>query len=95
MKKWLICLALSTLITGLGLLYITGFLAQDRCLDSGGRWLGMMSGCHGGNDYNTGYLTSPMVIAILVGIILGISSALVQLHTLLFVGPKSKSQQLK
>ena len=79
-------------ITGFGLAYITGYLAQDRCLDSGGRWLGIMSGCDGGNGYNTGHLTSPLALAILIGIMLGISSALLQLHTLLFVRPQRRDR---
>ena len=83
MKKWLISFVVSTFISCLGLVYFVSLMAQDRCLDSGGRWLGVMRGCDGGNDYSLQFLTSPLAIAIFSGIILGISSALVQIHTLL------------
>ena len=59
-------------------------MAQDGCLDSGGHWLGLIQGCDGGNDYSMQYLTSPLAISIFLGIILGIGSALVQMHTILY-----------
>jgi len=84
MKKWGISFAISTLISCLGLVYFISFMAQDKCLDSGGRWLDFIQGCDGGNGYSMQVLTSPIAIAIFLGIILGISSALVQVHTLFF-----------
>ena len=83
MKKWLISLVISLLISSLGLVYFVLFIAQDKCLDSGGRWLGGLSGCDGGNGYSIENLVSPLGVAIFLGIVLGISSAFVQLHTLL------------
>jgi len=83
-KKWLICLAISTLTSCIGLVLFIQSVAQDKCLDSGGRWLGLIHGCDGGNNYSIQNLTSPLAIVIFLGIILGISSALVQIHTLLF-----------
>lgn len=29
--------------------WLAGFVAQDRCLDSGGRWNGETRSCEGGN----------------------------------------------
>ena len=84
MKRWVISLAISALVSCLGLVYFISFVAQDRCLDSGGRWLGLIQGCDGGNGYSMQFLTSPIAIAIFLGIILGISSVLVQVYTMLF-----------
>ena len=84
MKRWLLSLAISTLASCLGLVFFTVFIAQDACLDSGGRWLGFIQGCDGGNGYSLRYLASPIVITIFLGIILGISSALIQIHNMLF-----------
>ena len=50
MKKWLISLGLSVVLCGIGLGYFLCFIAQDTCLDSGGRWLGIMAGCEGGRE---------------------------------------------
>ena len=83
MKKWIICLGISVLISSLGLVLFISSSAQDGCLDSGGRWLGLIQGCDGGNDYSMQYLTSPLAIVIFLGIVLGISSALVQVHSML------------
>lgn len=84
MKKWIISLAISALISCLGLVCYINFMAQDGCLDSGGRWLGLIQGCDGGNDYSMQYLATPIAISIFLGIILGISSALVQVHSILY-----------
>ena len=84
MKKWIICLAISLVISFLGLAYFVNFTAQDGCLDSGGRWLGALDGCDGGNGHSIQYLMSPLAITIFLGIVLGISSALVQLYSILF-----------
>lgn len=83
MKKWIISLAISTLVSCIGLVLFINFMAKDRCLDSGGRWLSLFRGCDGGNDYSMQYLTTPLAIAIFLGIILGIASALVQVHSIL------------
>lgn len=83
MKKWIICLAISTLVSCIGLVCFIYFMAQDGCLDSGGRWSGLMQGCDGGKDYAMQFLALPLAIAIFLGIILGISSALVQVHSML------------
>jgi len=83
MKKWIICFGISVLISSLGLVWFISSSAQDGCLDSGGRWLGLIQGCDGGNDYSMQYLTSPLAIGIFLGIVLGISSALVQVHSML------------
>ncbi len=84
MKIWGISLAISALVSCLGLAFFVSFMAQDGCLDSGGRWLDLTQSCDGGDGYSMAYLASPIAIAIFLGIILGISSALVQVHTILF-----------
>ena len=84
MKKWITCLAISLVISFLGLVYFLNLMAQDGCLGSGGRWLGAFDGCDGGNSYSMHYLISPLAITIFLAIVLGISSALVQLHSILF-----------
>ena len=84
MKRWGVSLAVSALVSCLGLVYFISFMAQDRCLDSGGRWLGVIQGCDGGNGYSIQSLTSPIAIVIFLGIILGISSVLVQVYAMIF-----------
>ena len=84
MNKWVISLAISLVISFLGLAYFVNFTVQDVCLDSGGRWLGALDGCDGGNGYSIQHLMSPLAIIIFLAIVLGISSALVQLHSILF-----------
>lgn len=91
MKRWGISLAISTLISCLGLVYFLSSVTQDRCLDSGGRWIGLIQGCDGGNGYSIQFLISPIAIVIFLGIILGISSALVQVHTMLLKSFNSKT----
>ena len=91
MKKWIISLAISSLISILGLVWFISFSAQDGCLDSGGRWLGLIQGCDGGNGYSMQYLGSPLAIVIFLGIVLGISSVLVQVHSMLFRSPNTKT----
>ena len=83
MKKWLISLTLSLAISTIGILYFLIFIAQDNCLDSGGRWLGALNGCDGGNEYSTEYLTSPLAMGIYIAIVVAIGSALIQLHSIL------------
>jgi len=41
---------MSTLVSCIGLVCFIYFMAQDGCLDSGGRWLGLVQGCDGGKD---------------------------------------------
>ncbi|MBL4826948.1 MAG: hypothetical protein JKY66_04425 [Spongiibacteraceae bacterium] len=84
MKKWIVSLSISVFVSCLGLVYFVVFMGQDRCLDSGGRWLGLAQGCDGGDGYAMKYLMSPLAITIFLAIILGISSALVQLHSIVF-----------
>ena len=84
MKRWVISLAISALISCLGLVYFISFMAQDSCFDSGGRWLGLIQGCDGSNGYSMQFLTSPIAIAIFLGIVLSISSVLVQVHAMIF-----------
>ncbi|MDO6805969.1 hypothetical protein Q4595_26165, partial [Wenyingzhuangia sp. 1_MG-2023] len=79
MKIWLICLALSMLISVCGLIGFIYVSAQDICLDSGGRWLGLISGCDEGKTYSLQYLSSPLAIMVFLGITVGISSVLVQI----------------
>ncbi len=83
MKKWLLSLAISALISFIGLVWFIRSSVQEACLSAGGRWLGLMQGCDGGTGYSLQYLTSPLAIAIFLGIVLGISSALVQVHSLI------------
>lgn len=83
MKKWIIALAISTLVSCIGLVCFIYFMAQDVCLDSGGRWLGLIKGCDGGKNYSMQFLASPLAIFIFLGIILGISSALVQVYSMI------------
>ena len=91
MKRWAISLTISVLISCFGLAYFISFMVQDGCLDSGGRWLGYIQGCDGGNGYSMQNLVSPITIAIFTGIILGITSAIIQFHTMLFSSPKTKT----
>ena len=91
MKKWIISFAISTLSSCLGLVFYIYFMAQDGCLDSGGRWLGLFQSCDGGDDYSMQYLASPLAISIFLGIILGISSALVQVHSMLYSSFNAKT----
>ena len=93
MRRWCICLAISLVISLLGIAYIVYFMAQDGCLDSGGRWLGALAGCDGGSNYSMEYLMSPLAITIFLAIVLGISSALVQLHSMLFESHKKHDKQ--
>ncbi|MGP4845812.1 hypothetical protein ACTXGQ_16870 [Marinobacter sp. 1Y8] len=97
MKKWLLCFAISALMSCLGLAWFIRSSAQEGCLDSGGRWLGLIQGCEGGSGYSLQYVASPLAIAIFLGIVLGISSALVQVHSLIFspLGSKQKSRRIK
>jgi len=60
MKKWLISLGLSVVLCGFVLAYFLCFIAQDTCLDSGGRWLGIIAGCDGGSDLELDFLMSPL-----------------------------------
>ena len=83
MKKWLISLGLSVVLCGIGLSYFLCFIAQDTCLDAGGRWLGIIAGCEGGRDLELGFLMSPLLIAISLGIVLGVCSAFVQFYTII------------
>lgn len=80
MKKWLVCFVISVVISIIGLFYFVSFVMQDGCLDSGGSWKGVIDGCDSGNGFTTQYLMSPLSIAIYIGIIFGISGALVQVH---------------
>ena len=84
MKKWIISLTISFALCSLCLVYFAVFMMQDGCLDAGGIWLGALKGCEGGNHYSPQFLTSPLTVAIFFGIVLGICSALVQFHTILF-----------
>jgi len=83
MKKWLISLGLSVVLCGIGLGYFLCFIAQDACLDSGGRWLGIIAGCEGGRELELDFLISPLLISIFLGIMLGVCSALVQFYTII------------
>ena len=95
MKKWIICLAISVLVSSLGLVWFISSSAQDGCLDTGGRWLGLIQGCDGGNSYSMEYLASPLAIVIFLGIVLGISSALVQAHSMLARSFNTKTKNKK
>ncbi len=84
MKIWGISLVTSAVVSFLGLAFFVSFMAQDSCLDSGGSWLHLTQSCDGGDSYSMEYLATPIAIAIFLGIILGISSALVQVHKIFF-----------
>lgn len=83
MKKWLYSLVISLLLCSVGLIYFVAFVAQDKCLDSGGRWLGFMAGCEAGRGYSMDNLMSPTGILLSLGIVLAVSSALVQVRDLI------------
>ncbi|WP_370981129.1 hypothetical protein [Agaribacterium sp. ZY112] len=83
MKQWIICIILSALSCIMSLCYFIEFIAQDSCLDLGGQWLGMIEGCIGGNEFSMAKLLTPLSIAIALGILLGMSSALVQISSML------------
>jgi hypothetical protein len=82
MKKWIISTSVSVTFCIFGLFYFSEFIAQDSCLDSGGRWLGVTKGCEGGNNFTMLQLMAPLPICIFIGIALGITSALVQIINL-------------
>lgn len=86
MRKWMISLAVAAMISSFGLAYFIGVSAEGVCLDSGGRWLGLIQGCEGGSGYSMQYLKSPLAIAIFLGIVIGISSALVQVYSMISRG---------
>lgn len=73
---------LSFILCTAGLLYFGVFIVQDGCLAAGGSWLGATKGCEGGNEYSPSYLTTPFAIVIFIGVDLGVSSALIQIHSL-------------
>lgn len=83
MKIWLVSLLAAALLCGMGLLYFVSSIAHDKCLAAGGRWLGTGQGCDGGSGYFLEGLLSPLAVALFIGIILGVSSAFVQIHALL------------
>ena len=83
MKKWFVAFTISALVSCIGLVIYIYFMAHDICLDSGGRWPGLIQGCDGGKDYSMKYITSPLAISIFLGIILAISSALVQVYSMI------------
>ena len=92
MKKWAFSLAASTGTCTIGLIYFTLTIVQDGCLDSGGRWLGLTAGCEGGTVYSLTSLSSPLSIAIFLGILLGVASAFVQTYDIFF---KPKQNNLR
>ncbi len=73
MKKWIVCLIISLVISFLGLAYFVNFVIQD-----------------GNSNYSLQSLMSPLPIVIFFAIVLGISSALVQLHSIL-LGVRNKN----
>lgn len=89
MKKWLIALAISLSVCACGLVYFSYSLAQSACLNLGGNWMGLTSfftstdTCQGAAEFSFERLSSTLSIAIFLGIVLGIASALIQLHQLL------------
>lgn len=83
-KKWSVYLTASILISVLGLLWFINYSAETGCLGSSGRWLSPIYGCDNGFQYSTVYLESPLAISIYLGIVLGVTSALVQIHSILF-----------
>ncbi|MFT7562194.1 MAG: hypothetical protein ACI93R_004129 [Flavobacteriales bacterium] len=82
MKKWFICLAISTLISSSGLMYFIISSDRNRCLSSGDFWLGLIQGCSDGHVYSIDSLVSPLAIAIFCGIVLGITSAIIQVYSI-------------
>lgn len=83
MKKWLTSLAISLATSSLALVYFLLVMAQDKCVESGGVWLGVRSGCNGGNGYALDNLLSPLGVVIALGIVLALCSAFIQIHALL------------
>jgi len=84
MKKWFVAFAISFTLSVLGLAYFTVMLAQDRCRDSGGNWLGLLKGCEEGSGYQLEFTGNPLAMTIFLAIVVAISSALIQLHSILF-----------
>ncbi len=96
MQKWWVALGLSLCICGAGVTYFLRVIAFDACLNAGGKWLGPSQGCLGGNNFTPDVLLNPVSIAIFMGLVLGIASALIQFYTLGknitgFVSQKTKS----
>lgn len=77
MKKWGVSFVISISICTLGLIKM---MDQSGCINSGGRWLGIMKGCEGGEDYSIEYFSSALSVVIFLGIVLGVTSACVQFY---------------
>ena len=79
MKKWGVSLLISISICTLGLIKL---MDQRGCINSGGRWLGIMNGCEGGDGYSIVYFSSALSVVIFLGIVVGVTSACVQFYNI-------------
>ena len=84
MKKWLVALCTSLMLSILGVFYFVEFVAKDACLDSGGSWMGAKEGCAGALGYTPADLISPLGVTIFFAIVVSISSMFIQLQKILF-----------
>ncbi|SMF27474.1 hypothetical protein SAMN02745866_01744 [Alteromonadaceae bacterium Bs31] len=84
MKKWFVCLLISVIICVLGLIYFIRTKVITVCVESGGLWLGLLEGCENGGGISMQYFGSPLAVIIFFAIVLGVSSVLVQVHSMLF-----------
>jgi hypothetical protein len=68
MKKWITSGVVSGFFIACLLAYLYGFIQQDKCLDAGGRWLGLVQGCDSGTYESYYVVVSPVSVIVLVAI---------------------------
>jgi len=90
-KKWFVCLSISAIVCAMGLVYFIRTKVQIVCIESGGVWLGILEGCESGSGITMQYFGSPLAIVIFFGIVLGVSSVLVQVHSMALKSIQSKT----
>ena len=73
MKKWIVSGGVSGFFIACLLVYLYQFILQDKCLDAGGRWLGLVQGCDGGTYESYYFVVSPASTIVLVFIWLALS----------------------
>ncbi|WP_185235912.1 hypothetical protein [Teredinibacter franksiae] len=83
MKKWLVTLSISFFFSCFGLGFFVITTAQSSCLESGGSWQSILQGCSDGQGYSLQYLATPLAITIFAAIVVAISSAVVQLRSII------------
>lgn len=59
LRKWIVSIALSFSIIALAMMTLYQSFQQDRCLDSGGRWLGAVKGCDFGTYEDYYFVITP------------------------------------